>query len=165
MIPLTNPFSDPGWHFEAECRGPLSRFISRWDRENRAIDAVVRVIKIRGSASELMKSICCEAVVDLEKRHCFLPEASLSYPVDMLIIAAKFMDIFNECLSLRIAANPVMHNKSPYSMACILEDDFSIDLSPPTAVTPVCRFSFAGTSEAFWEEQKVVQELLEFGRE
>jgi hypothetical protein len=164
MIHLTNPFSDSTLHFELQSRWPLSRFISRTDRENRAIDAVARVIKIRADACESMKPIFYEAVGDLAKRPCFLAEKSLTDCSDMLFVAAKFMDVFNECLAVRIAANPVMQDTAKSTLESILDEDFSLDPIPQSGAVPIFHSSVV-FNRTFWEEQKVVQDLLEFSRE
>ena len=165
FVPLTNPFSDPTLHSEAQSRGPLSRFISRKDIEDRVIAAVSRVITIRITFFKSMQSLCYEVLGDVEKCPCSLDSEVLSYPVDMLIVAAKFMDVFNQCLASRMPADSVMHNGSPYSMSSILDDDFSEDLFPLPGAAPSLRLSPVCNIGTFLEEEKIVRELLEFGRE
>jgi hypothetical protein len=164
MIPLTNPFSEPSLDFELHSRGELSPFISRREREDRVIDAVSRVIKLRVDACESMRSIFYEAIMTLAERPCFLAEHSLSTPSDMLALAARLMDVFNQCLGSRISANAAMQDAAKSRLESILDQDFSLDPIPQSGAVTKSRL-FVVYNPTFWEEEKVVEGLLKFGHE
>ena len=116
-------------------------------------------------AAKSMKPIFCEAIEILATRPCFLAEHSLRHSNDMLTVAARFMDVFNDCLASRMAANAVIHELSKSGLESVLEADFSLDSFSRAEGARAPHFFQQGNTETFLEEQKIVWELMEFGRE
>ena len=72
------------------------------------------------------------------------------------------MDVFNQCLASRIAANPLTQDAAKSRLEFNLDEDFSLDFMAHSRAFPKFPFS-AEVYQSFWEEEKVVQDLVKFG--